>query len=108
VSAGALLAPDVCVLSRDEAADGVLRIEEGLGLAHDLVIEVHFSELDRLPHLLEAMSRLQANVGWGIDEPACMVLEDGQIKRVLGQSVYKVAITDFESGTHQITEYVGS
>ena len=108
VSAGAALMPEICVLARDETSDGVLRTEEGLGLVGNLVVEFHFSELNRLSHLLEAMAQVQADVGWGIDEPACMVFEDGQILRVLGRSVHRVVMTDRATGTHEVTKYAGS
>jgi cyanophycinase-like exopeptidase len=86
----------------------VLRTEKGLGLVGDLGVEFHFSELNRLSHLLEAMAQVQADVGWGIDEPACMVFEDGQFTRVLGQSVHRIVMTDLAAGTYEVTEYTGS
>jgi cyanophycinase len=108
VSAGALISPEPCVLGRDETADGVPKLARGLGLVGDLAIEVHFSERERLPYLLEAMSHLRAKVGWGIDEPACLVLRGGQVERVLGRSVHRVEITSFVEKTYEITEYFGS
>lgn len=108
VSAGAALMPEICVLPRDETSDGVLRTEEGLGLVGSLAVEFHFSELNRLSHLLEAMAQLQADVGWGIDEPACMVFEDGQFTRVLGRSVHRIVMTDLATGTYEASEYTGS
>jgi cyanophycinase len=108
VSAGAALMPEVCVLSRDETSDEVLRTEEGLGLVGDLIVECHFSELNRLSHLLEAMAQLQADVGWGTDEPACMVFENGQFTRILGRSVHRVVMTELATRTYEVTEYTGS
>lgn len=108
VSAGALISPDTCLLARDETAEGAPKTVRGLGLVDGLVIEVHFSELDRLSHLLEAMTHLQADVGWGIDEAACMVFEDGQFERVLGRSVHRVELTDSVTKTCAITEYLSS
>ncbi len=94
VSAGAFISLENCVLDADEVGENSLQIEAGLGLASNLVIEVHFTEQDRLSNLLAAMVRLQAHTGWGIDDPACMVLEDGELTRVLGRSVYKVEMMD--------------
>jgi len=71
VSAGALIAPEVCVLLPHETDDGSLQIVAGLGLVSDLIIGVHFTELNALPSVLEAMARTQTRTGWGIDEPAC-------------------------------------
>lgn len=108
VSAGALISPETCVLARDEIAEGVPKMVRGLGLVDNLVIEVHFSELDRLPYLLEAMSYLEADVGWGIDGSACMVFEGGLFERVRGRSVHRVELTDYVSKTCAITEYLNS
>jgi cyanophycinase len=105
LSAGACIALEDCVLDADEVGEDSLRIEAGLGLASNLVIEVHFTEQDRLSNLLAAMVRLQAHTGWGIDEPACMVLEDGELTRVLGRSVYKVEMTDLMARTYTMTEW---
>jgi cyanophycinase len=105
VSARAFIALEDCVLDADEVGEDSLRIEAGLGLASNLVIEVHFTEQDRLSNLLAAMVRLQAHTGWGIDEPACMVLEDGELTRVLGRSVYKVEMTDLMARTYTMTEW---
>lgn len=105
VSAGAFIALEDCVLDADELREDSLRIEAGLGLASNLVIEVHFTEQGRLSNLLAAMVRLGAHTGWGIDEPACMVLEDGELTRVLGRSVYKVETTDPAARTYTMTEW---
>jgi cyanophycinase len=108
VSAGALISPEPCVLWQDETVDGVPQVARGLGLVRDLAIEVHFSERARLPRLLEAMNHLQANVGWGIDESACIVFKEGQAECVLGQSVHRVEMTDPVAKACSITEYTGS
>jgi cyanophycinase len=105
VSARAFIALEDCVLDADELGEDSLRIESGLGLARNLVIEVHFTERDRLSDLLEAMVRLEAHTGWGIDEPACMVLEDGELTHVLGRSVYKVEMIDPAARTYTMAEW---
>jgi cyanophycinase len=106
VSAGAFIALEDCVLDADEVGADSLRIEAGLGLVSNLVIEVHFTERDRLSDLLEAMVRLEAHTGWGIDEPACMVLEDGELTHVLGRSVYKVEMLDPAARTYTMAEWI--
>ena len=104
VSAGALIAPQICVLPPDETDDGSLQIVGGLGLVSDLIVGVHFTELYALPRVLEAMVRTQTRTGWGIDEPACAVFEDGQFKGALGRSVHEIVMTDFESKAYRMTE----
>jgi cyanophycinase len=104
LSAGALIALDVCVLDSDETEWDSPRVVPGLGLAHDLLVEVHFTERNRLPDLLEAMVQAKMSVGWGIDEAACMVVEEGRFQRILGRSVYKVVMSDSESRVYEMIE----
>jgi cyanophycinase len=108
VSAGALIAPEICVLPPDETDDGSLQIVAGLGLVSDLIVGVHFTERKALPVVLEAMARTQTRTGWGIDEPACAVFEDGQFKGALGRSVYEIVMTDFEIRAYRMTEHAAS
>jgi cyanophycinase len=106
VSAGALIAPEICVLPPDETDDGSLQIVAGLGLVSDIIVGVHFTEWNTLPSVLEAMARTQTRTGWGIDEPACAVFEDGQFRRALGRSVYEIVMTEFETRAYRMTERV--
>ena len=105
VSAGALVALENCALTSDETGDAALRIVAGLGLVSDLIVGVHFTESNGLPSVLEAMASTRTKTGWGIDEPACAVFEDGRFKGTLGRSVYEIVMTDFESRTYRMTEY---
>jgi len=103
-SAGAVIAPEICALTPDETDDASLRIVAGLGLVSDLIVGVHFTERNALPSVLEVMAKTETQTGWGIDEPACAVFEDGQFKRVLGRGVYEIVMTDFETKTYRMTE----
>lgn len=103
MSAGALIAPEICVLPPDETDDASLKIVAGLGLVGELIVGVHFTERNALPSMLEAMTRTQTRTGLGIDESACAVFEDGQFKRVLGQAVYEIVMTDFEAKTYTMS-----
>jgi cyanophycinase len=104
LSAGALIAMATCVLEPEETGPTSPRIEPGLALVEDLVIDVHFTERERLPRLLAAMARTRIAVGLGIDGSACAVLEDGRLKRVLGRPIYQVTMTDFETRSHRIIQ----
>jgi cyanophycinase len=108
VSAGALIAPEICMLPPDETDDGSLQIVSGLGLISDVIVGVHFTEWNALPSVLEAMARTQTRTGWGIDEPACAVFEDGQFKGAFGRSVYEIVMTDFETRAYGMVERVES
>lgn len=103
-SAGALIAPEICVVPPDETEDGSIKIVAGLGLVSDLIVGVHFTERKALPSVLEAMVKTQTQTGWGIDEPACAVFEDGQFSHALGRAVYEIVMTDFETKIYKITE----
>ena len=100
VSAGALIACEYGLFSAAESSDGALHVVKSLGLLHDLVIGVHFSELNALPDMLEAMARTKIAGGWGIDEAACAVFQDGRFKKALGQDVYRIVMTDWENKTY--------
>jgi cyanophycinase len=104
MSAGALIAPEICVLPPDETDDGSLQIVDGLGLISDVIVGVHFTEWNALPSVLEVMARTQTRTGWGIDDSACAVFEDGELKGTLGRSVYEVVMTDFEARDYRMTE----
>jgi cyanophycinase len=103
LSVGALIAPQVCAIPPEDTGDSRVRIVPGLGLVSGLVVGVHFSEWNALPHMFEAMVETQTATGLGIDEAACAVLENGELERVLGQSAYKIELTDFEAKTYKVT-----
>ena len=107
VSAGALIAPEICAFTSDETGETSIRIVTGLDLVSDLVVGVHFSELNALPGVLETMARTRTKIGWGLDEPACAVFEDGQFQRALGNPVYKTVMTDFERRTYEFQDPKG-
>ena len=106
MSAGALIAPEICVLQDEEESEGPFRIEDGLGLVKEMLVGVHFSERNALPILLEAMAETQVRTGWGIDEPACAVFEDGRFKGALGQSVHEIIMTNFETKAYRIIDHI--
>jgi cyanophycinase len=104
VSAGAVIAPEIGMLTPDETGDASIKIVAGLGLVSGLIVGVHFTEWNTLPSLLEAMARTQTKTGWGVDESACAVFEDGQFRGTLGRSVYQIVMSDFETQAYRITE----
>ena len=106
LSAGALISPEVCLFRPSpKNPDQPFRIVEGLGLASNLVVEVHFTEgPGTLSTLLEGMAQTRTSRGLGIGPAACAVLENDRLVRVLGQGVYEVVMTDFETRRHTITE----
>jgi cyanophycinase len=102
LSAGALIAPEVCAIPPEDTGDRRVRIVPGLGLVSGIILGVHFTEWNTLPHMIEAMVETRTATGLGIDEAACVVLENGELKRVLGQSAYEIELTDSGAQTHKV------
>jgi cyanophycinase len=94
-SAGALIAMEHCLLY-DYDSDK-LDIKPGLGLLREPVIDVHFSERERLKPLLVSMKKIGLKRGLGIDEAACAVFVNGELDHCLGKSVYQIHVKDFET-----------
>jgi cyanophycinase len=103
ISAGALIAMELCQLTPDETLKNESQIAPGLNLAGGFVIGVHYSERNALPEILEVMAMTQTRLGYGIDEPAGLLCENGSICRVLGKSVYQIEMSDFDNRVHRIT-----
>ena len=104
LSAGALIAPEVCAIRLGDFDDASVEIVPGLGLVRDLVVGVHFTERKALPRMLEAMGRTKTRLGLGMDESACVVLEEGRLKRVIGKPAYRVVMTDFEAKRYEVRQ----
>ena len=100
-SAGALIIMDHCLLYDYESDK--LDIKPGLGLLREPVIEVHFSERNRLGFLLSAMRKTWINKGLGIDEPACAVFVDGKLDHTMGRSIHQVVVNDFNTMAYEET-----
>jgi cyanophycinase len=102
VSAGALISLEICHLPRDETDADELQIVQGLCLARGFVIGVHFTRLNALPQVLAAMTRTGTGLGFGIDDSACVVCENGKFARALGESVFRIEMSDFAEPQYQI------
>lgn len=104
ISAGALIAPQVCPIPPEDTGELAVRIETGIGLIDNLIVGVHFSAWHALPHVLNAMTQTETTRGLGIDENACVVLQNGHIDHVLGRSAYEITMTDYATQAHHIKE----
>jgi cyanophycinase len=102
ISAGALIAMKLCQLTPDETLESETQIAPGLSLASGFAVGVHFSEWDALPEVLEVMAMTKTRIGYGIDEPACLVCENGNVSQVLGKTVYRIEMSDFDNRAYQI------
>ncbi|MCI0476149.1 MAG: Type 1 glutamine amidotransferase-like domain-containing protein [Anaerolineales bacterium] len=103
-SAGALIAPRVCAFHPGEEESGA-RVAEGLGLLDDLLVGVHFAAENALQHLLDAMVSARVRRAWGIDDGACVVLENEKFTRVLGRAAYEIVMTDFSNRLYHSLEH---
>lgn len=89
-SAGALISPEVCVISPKDNEQNEFQSRRGLGLAKDVVVAVHFSEWDDEDHLRNAVSRCNGFKNYGIDENTGVYLLDGELETMEGNGVYTV------------------
>jgi cyanophycinase len=102
LSAGALIAPTTALIWGDrlngqllrgseEGCDADLQIGPGLGLLPDLLVETHFSERGGLQRLEAALALTDASKGLGIDDPACVLIENETHLQTFGRgSAYLV------------------
>ena len=99
LSAGALLAPEACMLRPYAEGATEPAFVPGLGLLTGLAIGVHFSLEDRLDLMRQAMLHTGTSSGLAIEEDACVMLRDGQPVRVFGQSAYRAMCDDASTGS---------
>lgn len=104
ISAGALIAPDRSAYWETESSGGKERIFEGLGLVKGFLLDVHFTERQRLAGFVEALALAGLTRGYGIDETACAVFRDGAFAGVIGRAVHQVDLLDPRGRRHRVTE----
>ena len=68
-----------------------LRMATGLGMIQGLVIDTHFAERGRLGRILGAVAQNPYNLGIGIDEDTCVMVEGDKKFSVLGSGAVYVA-----------------
>jgi cyanophycinase len=88
-SAGALLMPDTVLLSPHDTDNQQAWSGPGLGLLHNQLISVHFSQWQDEHHLITGLQRNQVSYGYGIDEDACLYFENEQPTAVFGTEQVK-------------------
>lgn len=97
-SAGATVMGETMILGgsprpeRDGALITGLRTAPGLGLLPGVIIDMHFTERQRLPRLVAAVLRQPGVIGLGIDEGTAVLTSPGRFK-VLGRG----AVTTVEA-----------
>ena len=101
-SAGALILPEISLISPNDTKNGKMISKNGIGLLTDILISVHFTEWNDEKNLVAGMLEHKIAHGIGIDEEACAVFRNGHFETAYGNAVHHVKITDFISGSYEI------
>lgn len=101
-SAGALILPEVCLISPQDNVQGKLLFKQGVGLLTNILISVHYTEWGDQPNLLEGMRTKEIKHGMGIDEQACAVFRNEQLAFSLGEAVHSITFKDFVRDEYMI------
>ncbi|MFS0562497.1 Type 1 glutamine amidotransferase-like domain-containing protein [Terribacillus sp. 179-K 1B1 HS] len=95
-SAGALILPETVLLSPHDTDNQQAWSGPGLGLLQNQLISVHFSQWQDEPNLIAGLIQHDIPFGYGIDENACLYLENEQPTASFGNEQVK----RIEKGTH--------
>ncbi len=93
ISAGAMLVPEHIAIYGDELELNTSNVLEGLGLLEGYLVMPHFTEDALEGRLLDVLSELRLSTGWGLDETAAVLLENGVFARVYREGVYRVQLS---------------
>ncbi|OAB42766.1 cyanophycinase [Paenibacillus antarcticus] len=93
-SAGALILPEICLISPKDSSNGEMLSKAGIGLLSDILIGVHFTEWNDKVNLLEGMKNHKIRYGIGIDEEACALFKNGKFESEFGEYVHHIEIND--------------
>ena len=107
ISAGAMLTPEHCAVYGDELELSSPNVLEGLGLLENCLVMPHFTEDVLERRLVDILSELRLRTGWGLDETAGVLLENGVFVRAYGTKVYRIQLENFETGRYR-TEVIDS
>lgn len=87
-SAGALISPDLCIISPKDNEQNEFQYRKGLGLITDVLIAVHFTQWNDESHLRNAVNRFNNHINYGIDENTCVYFLNGYLESIEGNGVY--------------------
>lgn len=103
-SAGALILPEICLISPLDNEQGVMLFKQGVGLLSNVLISVHYTEWSDQSNLLEGMRTKKVKRGIGIDEQACAVIINGQLAYALGEAVHEVIFEEDDLDQYTIVK----
>lgn len=89
-SAGALISPDLCVISPEDNEQHEIQYRKGLGLISDVVIAVHFSQWNEEEYLRTAVKNYPDAQNYGIDEGTCIYFVNEHLEAMDGGGVYSL------------------
>lgn len=89
-SAGALISPELCIISPKDNEQHHFQHRKGLGFISNTLIAVHFTEWNDESHLRNAVSKFGSLVNYGIDEHTCVYLLNGELEATEGNGVYSI------------------
>lgn len=87
-SAGALISPELCVISPKDNVQNEFQYRKGLGLISGILIAVHFTQWNDEAHLRNAVNKFNNHINYGIDENTCVYFLNGHLKSIEGYGVY--------------------
>ncbi|MFT4416419.1 Type 1 glutamine amidotransferase-like domain-containing protein [Fredinandcohnia humi] len=87
-SAGALIAPEYCVVSPHDTLRKEQLFLKGLGLLEDYVLSVHYSTWNEEENLLKAINTTGVPKGFGIDEESGIYINNGRVVEIEGHLVF--------------------
>lgn len=89
-SAGALISPELCIISPKDNIQRKFQYRQGLGLIKNIIIAVHFSEWEEEAHLRNASGKFENCKNFGIDEQTSIYFVNDTIKQIDGNGVYYI------------------
>ncbi|MEI5906811.1 Type 1 glutamine amidotransferase-like domain-containing protein [Bacillus spongiae] len=87
-SAGALISPELCLISPHDNVEQKTQSRKGLGLISQILLAVHFSQWNDEDHLRKALENFSSQLHFGIDEETCVYLKNGKLEAMEGEGVY--------------------
>lgn len=87
-SAGALISPELCVISARDGGWDHYQKRTGLGLIKDTLIAVHFTQWNEQEHLTQLTRDIHSAHNYGIDEQTGIYFKNGNLQAFDGGHVY--------------------
>jgi cyanophycinase len=89
-SAGALISPEICVISARDSERMEYLKRKGLGLIQDTLIAVHFTQWNEHDHLKQITAEISTTYNYGIDENTGLYVKNGILEEIEGGGVYTI------------------